>query len=186
MTAVVHNGSNIASVDAEIAASVLAIEAEAAALAERPPVAPVAGPSDARRLLLDVAVMLHDDLCTDDGCEGWGRVSSFGKRGWTEAAQRVIAKVQGKPDPEWSAAPLEPGIVYGDPDCEHEWSGPLDKSPTCLKCSMALRATPPDPEPEAPVVVCDWCMRPQAEHDPDLGGNLTRCRNGAHTHWADR
>jgi hypothetical protein len=28
-------------------------------------------------------------------------------------------------------------IVYGDPNCVHEWSGPLDKSPTCVKCSMA-------------------------------------------------
>lgn len=32
--------------------------------------------------------------------------------------------------------------VYGDPNCEHKWSGPLDKSPTCVKCDMAYR-TPP-------------------------------------------
>ena len=54
--------------------------------------------------LRDIAQMLHDDVCQEDDCEGWERVSSFGKRGWGELAQRVIARVQGKPDPEWRSA----------------------------------------------------------------------------------
>lgn len=36
--------------------------------------------------------------------------------------------------------------VFGDPNCEHRWSGPLDKHPTCLDCSFAYVA-PAVPEP---------------------------------------
>jgi hypothetical protein len=43
-----------------------------------------------------LAILLHDECCQDEGCEGWGRVGSFGKNAWLDTARTVLASL-GRP-----------------------------------------------------------------------------------------
>lgn len=78
-----------------------------------------------------------------------------------------------RPWPTVDGRELTPDEVRASEDCEHEWSGPLDKHPTCLHCDLPYEGgdkteAPPTSGKRVRAATCPVCggtvLAPESLH----------------------